>query len=131
MAAASNEDTVTISQALRGGNFWFLALSHSAGITAWGALRVHQIPALVDIGISEITAAGILSYTLIVAAPGRLIGGFLGDKLGLRRIAAAAFILQGVGMVILTFSTTFAHVVVFATVFGLSFGMRGHAHDGP
>ena len=125
MAGASNETTVTISQALRGSNFWFLALSHSAGITAWGALRVHQIPAIVDIGMSEITAASILSYTLIVAAPGRLIGGFLGDKLGLRRIAASAFVLQGVAVVILTFSTTFTHVVVFATVFGLSFGMRG------
>ena len=125
VAAAASEETVTISQALRGGNFWFLALSHSAGITAWGALRVHQIPAIVDIGISEITAAGLVSYTLLMAAPGRLIGGFLGDKMGLRRVTAAAFILQSVGVLILTFSTTFVQVVVFATVFGLSFGMRG------
>ena len=125
VSAQSGEETVTIRQALRGGNFWFLALSHSAGITAWGALRVHQIPAIVDIGISEITAAGLVSYTLLMAAPGRLIGGFLGDKLGLRRVTAAAFILQSVGVLILTFSTTFVQVVVFATVFGLSFGMRG------
>ncbi len=125
VAAAASEETVTISQALRGGNFWFLAFSHSAGITAWGALRVHQIPAIVDIGISEITAAGLVSYTLLMAAPGRLIGGFLGDKVGLRRVTAAAFILQSVGVLILTFSTTFAQVVIFATVFGLSFGMRG------
>ena len=125
VAAAASEETVTIRQALRGGNFWFLALSHSAGITAWGALRVHQIPAIVDIGISEITAAGLVSYTLLMAAPGRLIGGFLGDKVGLRRVTAAAFILQSVGVLILTFSTTFVQVVVFATVFGLSFGMRG------
>ncbi len=119
------EETMTVGQALRGGNFWFLALAHSAGITAWGALRVHQIPAIVDIGISEITAASLLSYTLIMAAPGRLIGGFLGDKMGLRRVAAAAFVLQSIAVLILTFSTTFAQVVVFATVFGLSFGMRG------
>ena len=125
MAAAADEETVSISQALRGGNFWFLALSHSAGITAWGALRVHQIPAIVDIGISEITAAGVLSYTLIMAAPGRLIGGFLGDTLGIRRVVAVAFILQGVAVIILAVSTTFVHVVVFATVFGLAFGMRG------
>lgn len=125
VAAGPAEETVTIKQALRGGNFWFLALSHSAGITAWGALRVHQIPAIVDIGISEITAAGLVSYTLLMAAPGRLIGGFLGDKVGLRRVTAVAFVLQGIGVLILTFATTFAQVVVFATVFGLSFGMRG------
>ena len=123
--AALSEDNITIGQALRGGNFWFLALSHSAGITAWGALRVHQIPAIVEIGISEITAAGLVSYTLLMAAPGRLIGGFLGDKAGIRRVTAAAFIMQGIGVLILTFSTTFVQVVIFATVFGLSFGMRG------
>ena len=125
VSAAAPEEAMTVGQALRGGNFWFLALAHSAGITAWGALRVHQIPAIVDIGISEITAASLLSYTLIMAAPGRLIGGFLGDRMGLRRVTAAAFILQSVAVLILTFSTTFVQVVVFATVFGLSFGMRG------
>ena len=125
VSAAAPEEAMTVGQALRGGNFWFLALAHSAGITAWGALRVHQIPAIVDIGISEITAASLLSYTLIMAAPGRLIGGFLGDRMGLRRVTAAAFILQSVAVLILTFSTTFVQVVIFATVFGLSFGMRG------
>ena len=123
--AARAEESMTVGQALRGGNFWFLALSHSAGITAWGALRVHQIPALVEIGINEITAATLVSYTLLVAAPGRLIGGFLGEKVGIRRVTAVAFVLQGVGLLILTFSTTMVQVVVFATVFGLSFGMRG------
>ena len=124
-AEATGEPPLTVGQSLRGGNFWFLALSHSAGITAWGALRVHQIPAMVDIGIDELAAAGVLSYTLVMAAPGRLIGGFLGDKLGLRRVAASAFILQGVGVVILALATTTFHVMVFATVFGVSFGMRG------
>ena len=80
---------------------------------------------MVDIGMDELAAAGVLSYTLVMAAPGRLIGGFLGDKLGLRRVAASAFILQGVGVVILALATTTFHVMVFATVFGVSFGMRG------
>ncbi len=124
-AAGPNEESITVGQALRGGNFWFLSLAHSAGITAWGALRVHQIPATVAIGMSEVTAATLLSFTLIMAAPGRLIGGFLGDKIGLRRVAASAFILQSIAVLILTFSTTFVQVVIFAIVFGLSFGMRG------
>ena len=80
--ADASEPTQTVGQSLRDRSFWFLAMSHSAGITAWGALQVHQIPALVDIGIDELTAAGILSYTLAVAAVGRLLGGFLGDLLG-------------------------------------------------
>ena len=115
----------TILQSLRDRSFWFLALSHSAGITAWGALQVHQIPALVDIGMDELAAAGILSYTLGIAAVGRVIGGFLGDLLGPRKVTAVAFILQGVSVTILAFATSTSQVMVFATIFGVAFGARG------
>ncbi|MEE2656578.1 MAG: MFS transporter [Chloroflexota bacterium] len=123
---SSNFDSEqTISQALRSRNFWFLGLSHSAGITAWGALQVHQIPALVEIGIDELAAAGILSYTLVIAALGRLIGGFLGDIAGPKKVTALAFISQGISVVILAFATSLTEVMIFATVFGIAFGTRG------
>src|SRR5690606_22244220 len=50
---AAAEPDVTVAQALRSRNFWFLALSHSSSLTAWGALQVHLIPALADMGQSE------------------------------------------------------------------------------
>jgi sugar phosphate permease len=115
----------TVAQILRSRSFWYLGLSHSAGITAWGALQVHQIPALVDIGIDELAAASILSYTLVVAAIGRLIGGFLGDLVGPRRVVAAAFICQAISIVILAYATSMTQVMVFATIFGIAFGTRG------
>ena len=115
----------TVRDSLKSRSFWFLGLSHSAGITAWGALQVHQIPALVDIGIDELAAAGILSYTLVVAAVGRLIGGFLGDLVGPRKVVAVAFISQGISVAILAFATSLTHVMVFATIFGIAFGTRG------
>ena len=115
----------TLGEALRSRSFWFLGLSHSAGITAWGALQVHQIPAMVDIGIEELAAAGILSYTLVISALGRLIGGFLGDIAGPKKITALAFICQGFSVVILAFATSLTHVLIFATIFGIAFGTRG------
>ena len=123
--ADAGKENVTVGQSLRDRSFWFLALSHSAGITAWGALQVHQIPALVDIGLDELAAAGILSYTLGVAAIGRVIGGFLGDWLGPRKVTAVAFIFQGISVTILAFATTITQVMVFATIFGVAFGTRG------
>ena len=123
--AGQSETGLTVGQSLMDRSFWFLALSHSAGITAWGALQVHQIPALVDIGMDELSAAGILSYTLLVAAVGRVIGGFLGDWLGPRKVTAAAFIFQGISVTILAFATSMAQVMAFATIFGVAFGARG------
>jgi sugar phosphate permease len=124
-ATRSDGPDSTIRDALRSRSFWFLGLSHSAGITAWGALQVHQIPALVDIGIDELAAAGILSYTLVVSATGRLIGGFLGDLVGPRKVTAVAFLCQGISVVILAFATSLTQVMIFATIFGVAFGTRG------
>ena len=88
-------------------------------------MQVHQIPALVDIGIPELAAAGIVSYTLVISAFGRLAGGFLGDFLGTKKITAAAFIFQGIAVMILAFADTNAEVMIFATIFGIAFGTRG------
>ena len=131
VAAASNEDTVTISQALRGGNFWFLALSHSAGITAWGALRVHQIPAIVDIGMSEITAASILSYTLIVGRSGAVDRRVPGRQVGTAKDCRRGLHPAGCGS---GDTDVLDHVYPRG---GVCHGVRtvlwnaGHAHDGP
>ena len=80
---------------------------------------------MVDIGIDELAAAGILSYTLVVAAIGRLFGGFLGDLVGPRKVVAVAFISQGISIVIQAFATSMTQVMVFATIFGIAFGTRG------
>ena len=125
-ANVGNEsEEIGVGQHLRGRNFWFLGLAHSAGITGWGALQVHQIPALVDIGINELTAATILSYTLVVSAAGRLLGGFLGDLIGTKKVCAIAFIFQALAIVILAYASSSAHVMWFATIFGVAFGTRG------
>lgn len=122
---SEGESSLTVSQSLRDRSFWFLALSHSAGITAWGTLQVHQIPALVDIGIDEKLAAGIVSYTLFVSAAGRVIGGTLGDWIGYRKVTAVALLLQGGSVIILAYATTMTQVMIFATIFGVAFGTRG------
>jgi sugar phosphate permease len=123
--AATGELASTIGQALRSRSFWFLGTAHAASLTAWGALRVNMIPALVDIGLDEQTAANILAMSLIIAGAGRLIGGFMGDMLGTRRVLVVTFLLQAIAVMILAFASTIAHALVFAVTFGLSFGARG------
>ena len=88
-------------------------------------MQVHQIPAIVDIGIEELAAASILSYTLVISAFGRLLGGFLGDAIGPKKVTAMAFISQGLAVAILAFATSLTEVMIFATIFGIAFGTRG------
>ncbi len=124
-AVASAEDRTSIRQVLRSRSFWFLAAAHGASIVTWGALRVHQIPALVDIGLDEQMAANIFSLTITVSAVGRLLGGFLGDYLGARRVLFIAIISQATAMVGLVFASTLTHAIIIAVVFGIAFGARG------
>ncbi len=122
---ATSEPASTIGQALRSRSFWFLGTAHAASLTAWGALRVNMIPALVDIGLEEQTAANILAMSLIIAGAGRLIGGFMGDMLGTRRVLVVTFLVQAIAVTILAFASTLAHALIFAVLFGLAFGARG------
>ncbi len=124
-AAVEEEEDVTVGQALRSRNFWFLGLSHSTSLAAWGALQVHLIPALTDIGQTEQTGAAILSLTLLVAGAGRLLGGFLGDIVGRRQVLVVACLGQAGAVVFLAFATTLTHAIIFAVTFGLMFGARG------
>ena len=119
------EPASTIAQALRSRNFWFLGTAHLLSLCGWGAMRVHEIPALVDIGLSEQMAANVFAFSLTIAGGGRLIGGFLGDLVGVRKVLMVAYLLQGISIVILAFASTLSHVIVFAVIFGISYGARG------
>lgn len=119
------ESQLSVRQALLHRNFWLLGLSHSASLTGWGALQVHLIPALADMGLTEQMGAFILTVTLIIAGAGRLIGGFLGDAIGRRKVLVSALLGQAAAVVLLGYATNTTHVYLFAVIFGVSFGARG------
>ncbi|MEE8442475.1 MAG: MFS transporter [Dehalococcoidia bacterium] len=119
------EHDMSARQALKTSAFWLLALSHSGSLTAWSAVAVHLIPALVDNGLSEPQAASIFGVLAIVATASRLAGGILGDRLGLKRVLIASFVVQAVAMVVLAFTTTTWQAILFAVLMGIGFGARG------
>jgi MFS family permease len=122
---SDQENSNTILQALQDRNFWLIGITHASSLLTWGALRVHQIPAFVDIGLSEQGAAGIFSLMLVVAALGRLLGGFLGDFIGTRRMLIFSILIQAGAMACLTLASTTLHLILIATIFGIGFGARG------
>ena len=115
----------SISQALKSRNFWVLGTAHLMSLWGWGALRVHAIPALVDIGLHEQTAANIFALSLIISGAGRLLGGFLADLVGTRRMLMAAYLLQAMSMIVIAYASSLPHALVFAVIFGVSWGARG------
>ena len=117
-----DEVDFTIWEALKTRAFWILSLAFGFRTLAISATVIHQIPLLTDRGFSEVAAAGVLALMSLMSVPGRLIFGFLGDYLDKRHLVFVAYILQGIGLIILLNATSLVHLYLFTIVFGLGWG---------
>ena len=117
-----DEADFTIWEALKTSAFWILSLAFGFRTLAISATVIHQIPLLTDRGFSETAAAGVLALMSFMSVPGRLIFGFLGDYFDKRLLVCVAYLLQGVGLVVLLNATRMEHLYLFTLVFGLGWG---------
>jgi len=114
----------TPMQALRTPAFWFIASAHGFSLFIVGSVSIHQIPLLVDAGISFNTSASILAFMTFVAMLGRIAGGYLGDKVGRKLVLVACFLLMSVGVIVLATAQTVPQAMVYAVLYGLGYGAR-------
>jgi MFS family permease len=117
------ETNWTRHDAVRTQAFWFLTVAISLQTFAGGAVNLHQIPYMVDRGISHSDAALVLSLFAVFAGAGALIEGVLDDMIGARPTFVLGLLGSAAGMVVLMLTHTFAMGVVFAASYGLAFGM--------
>jgi MFS family permease len=116
------EPKLTTREALRSGVFKRLLLAESLRTFLLASIVLHEIPHLVNIGIDEVTAAGILGLMISISIPGRLIFGFLGDYVEKRKLLAVTMIIQGIGVLVFAYASTIAHVYIFVVLYGLTYG---------
>jgi len=83
---------------------------------------VHIIPHATDMGISAIAAASVLSVIGGMSTAGRIVMGSTGDRLGIRRGIAIAFILAVVAFAWLQISGELWMLFIFAVFFGFAYG---------
>ena len=120
-----DEPLISTWQALKMPAFWFIACAHSLTLFMVTAVNIHQIPALVSTGLDYATAALVLSVNTGCTVAGRLIFGFLGDHFKPQQALAGCFLVQAVGVLFLAHAQNLAMALVFAVLYGLSFGGRG------
>lgn len=119
--------TWTLEQARRTPLFWALLLCFYFFPAANQIFMIHLVAYLTDQGIAKITAAFMLSFAGLVSIPGRLLFGFLTDRLGGILATQISFALSILSVVLILLSQSQALWMVygFAVVFGLSLGSRG------
>ena len=90
--------------AIRTWAFWQMTVAFFLAALAIGGVMVNIIPMLVDRGVGKTTAAGLASLIGIAVTIGRLVSGYLLDRIAARLVAFAMFILPAIACVLLMFA---------------------------
>jgi len=122
---AGPEEGLTLTQAWKVREFWFLILSWLMLSFSVHLVLTHAVPHALDLGISAINAAWIISLVGIGSILGRIIDGKLSDSVGRKPLAVTSAVLMVASLVVLIFIRDLWMFLVFALVFGYAWGGLG------
>ncbi|HEY7268891.1 MAG TPA: MFS transporter, partial [Dehalococcoidia bacterium] len=113
----------TRQEAMRTRAFWLVTVAVSLQAWAGGAINLHQIPHLVDRGLSPESAALVVSLLAVFAGAGSILEGLLDETIGARWTLVIGLTGSAGGMVILMSVHSLAMAVAYAAGYGLAFGL--------
>ena len=95
----------TLTASARVKDFWLLAGSFAVcGATTVGLISVHLIPASVEHGLTEVTAASMLAAMGVFDLIGTTASGWLSDRLDPRKLLVWYYTLRGIALMFLPFA---------------------------
>ena len=118
------EVNVKVSDVLRSGTFWRMALAFTYQVLATSTAITHVMPYLSSIGIARTTSSLVATAAPLASIGGRISLGWLSDKLDRRLVAAGSFALIGLGLLCFGLSpvTSTWLLLPFALFFGIGYG---------
>ena len=116
------ERSMTAREAIRDPNFWLIAAAFALTVMGLSAILLHQIPLLIDLGVSPAHAALALAATAGVGVIGKLGFGALLDRFEQRRVIVACFLLQAAGLLLLPFARVPGVLALYVLVYGYAMG---------
>jgi MFS family permease len=111
-----------LGRGVRSIDFWLLSTSFFiCGATTNGLVGTHLIPASVDHGIPEVTAAGMLALIGVFDVVGTTVSGWLTDRVDSRWLLFWYYGLRGLSLLLLPFalSSTYLVLLLFIVFYGL------------
>jgi MFS family permease len=109
-------------EALRTRAFWLLSAAFSLRVLVTGAIALHLMPFLLDIGFSWPMASGALGSVALISVAGRFGFGSLGDAFDKRYVMTALFVLMALSLWLLANTTQLWQVVAFLVLYAPAYG---------
>ncbi len=112
-----------VSYVVRGKEFWLIATATFLVVMTINGIVAHLQALAIDRGVPAGAAARLLAAMGLATILGRLLSGYLLDRLFAPYVAAATFLVPLIGVSVLWSGTsTFSYLVCTAVCFGLSLG---------
>jgi MFS family permease len=118
----NSEQPVRIGKVLRSYIFWLIAIPVMLGALSLNATIAHLSALLTDHSISASGAVLALSMLGISGIVGRLITGYLLDRLFAPLVSLGVLLISGLGIVIIAYATTTAGGILGAFLMGFGAG---------
>lgn len=120
------QEDFSAREALKSRTFWFIVAGHALALVTVSAVSLHLAPHLVkQLGISLEAAGGVVALLSVFSLVGRVLGGFLADRVNKRVLLVACMLSHSIGLIMLTYATSMAQVFLFTVFHGLAWGIRG------
>jgi MFS family permease len=115
----------SFKEAVKTSQFWLAFMLLFCSGFGFMAITVHIVPHAIDLGISAISAANILSLMGGVGILGNYVMGSVADRIGNRLVFMICFILMAADLFLLMSARELWIIYIFAVIFGFAFGGIG------
>lgn len=116
------ERTWTYAELIRNRNFWLLTLAIGLMLGSDQAMITAKVPYFLDIGIDMQAAAFIVSCMTASAICGKLLVGYLADKVDLRYVFCGVAVAHVALQLVYIWAPGYWTLLFFATLFGIAIG---------
>lgn len=125
-----SKDGWTTSEVVTMPPFIGIAFCALVGIFAFNALSVHLIPYATDTGISSTASAVALGLEGGFSIPGRIMAGFISDRIGWQKVLALSLLGMGLSVLWLLFMESQWMLYCFVFFYGVCHGLRAPSQVG-
>jgi len=118
----SQDKDYSAKEALKTSPFWFLSIAFSLRVMVTSAVMVHIMQFLLDNDFPREIAATALGSIAFISIAGRLIFGWLGDRVSKRFVIAGLMIMLAVSLVLLGHVDNLWSLVIFLALYAPAYG---------
>ena len=119
---AADETVWGWREVIRTDTFWMVCFIYGMANVGIAGLNLHVFAYVTDIGFSPLVGATVLSIIAFTQLGSTLVWGFVGERMEIRRSSTLMFLIQAIGLALVTATSTAAPLYAGFLLYGIGLG---------